>query len=57
MAGGQVTARDVRLFRRAVRAAERRGELTKQQSRTLRGQAANGDLKGALRGLERLYRG
>lgn len=48
---------EVRLFRRAVRAAERRGELTKQQSRTLRGQAANGDLKGALRGLERLYRG
>lgn len=40
----------------AVRAAEERGELTRQQSRTLQGQAKSGDLRGALTGLERIYR-
>lgn len=42
-------------FVRAVRAAEGRGELSKQQRRTLEGQAKGGDLAGAYRGLERLY--
>lgn len=42
-------------FCRAVRAAESRGELTKQQARTLEGQAKKGDLRGAYRGLERIY--
>jgi hypothetical protein len=33
-----------------------RNRLTPQQYRTLRGQAANGDVLGARRGLERLVR-
>lgn len=40
----------------AVRAAEERGELTRQQSRTLQGQAKRGDLHGAYRGLRTIYR-
>lgn len=40
---------------RAVRAAERRGELTRQQARTIMGQAKHGDPEGAMRGLQRLY--
>ena len=32
-----------------------RGELTKQQGKTLMGQAKNGDYAGALRGIERIY--
>ncbi len=34
-----------------------RARLTLQQYRTLRGQAASGDVNGAKRGLERLIRG
>lgn len=39
----------------AVRAAESRGELTKQQRRTLEGQAKKGDLTGAYKGLQSIY--
>lgn len=35
----------------------RSGELTRQQGRTLIGQAKGGDAEGALRGLERMRRG
>lgn len=42
-------------FIKAVRAAEKRRELTRQQSGTLIGQAKNGDLRGAYKGLKRLY--
>lgn len=35
----------------------RRGELTKQQGKTLIGQAKHGDYAGAMSGLGRLYRG
>jgi hypothetical protein len=33
----------------------KRGELTKQQGRTLIGQAKHGDYDGAMRGIERIY--
>ncbi len=33
----------------------RRGELTKQQGKTLMGQAKHGDYAGAMRGIERIY--
>ena len=33
----------------------RRGELTRQQGKTLMGQAKHGDYAGAMRGLERIY--
>lgn len=46
---------DVGGFCRAVKAAERRGELTKQQARTLIGQAKKQGLTGALKGLKRIY--
>lgn len=46
---------DVGGFCRAVGAAERRGELTRQQSRTLVGQAKKQGLTGALKGLKRIY--
>lgn len=32
-----------------------RGELTKQQGKTLIGQAKHGDYAGAIRGIERIY--
>lgn len=47
---------EIKGFCRVVRACEERGELTRQQRRTLEGQAKHGDLLGAYRGLERLYR-
>lgn len=46
---------EVREFCRCVRECVRRGELTRQQGRTLMGQAKHGDMEGALRGLRRLY--
>lgn len=42
-------------FCRVVVACVRRGELTRQQARTLMGQAKSGDMEGALRGLQRIY--
>jgi hypothetical protein len=33
----------------------RRGELTKQQGKTLIGQAKHGDYVGAMKGIERIY--
>ena len=33
----------------------KRGELTKQQGRTLIGQAKHGDYAGAMKGIERIY--
>lgn len=42
-------------FVRAIRAAEERGEITRQQRRTLEGQAKNGDLRGAYKGLVTIY--
>ena len=40
---------------RVISACVKRGELTKQQGKTLVGQAKSGDYDGALRGLERIY--
>lgn len=45
---------DIGTFCRVVRECVRAGDLTRQQGRTLMGQAKSGDLKGALRGLGRL---
>ena len=45
----------VKGFCRVVRECEGRGEITRQQARTLMGQAKHGDVDGALRGLGRLY--
>lgn len=42
-------------FCKAVRACQQRGDITKQQARTLIGQAKAGDLSGAMRGVERIY--
>lgn len=40
---------------RVIAACVQRGELTKQQGKTLMGQAKHGDYAGAMRGLERMY--
>lgn len=40
---------------KAIRDLMRRGELTKQQGRTLMGQAKHGDYAGAMKGIERIY--
>ena len=40
---------------RVISACVRRGELTKQQGKTLIGQAKHGDYVGAMRGIERIY--
>ena len=42
-----------REFCKAVRERQRKGEITKQQARTIMGQAKAGDIEGAARGLER----
>ena len=41
---------------KAIRDLVRRGELTRQQGRTLIGQCKHGDPNGARKGLERLMR-
>ena len=41
---------------KAIRDLMRRGELTRQQGRTLIGQCKHGDMNGAKKGLERLIR-
>lgn len=41
---------------RVIAACVKRGELTKQQGKTLMGQAKHGDYAGAMRGIERVYR-
>ena len=40
---------------RVIGACVKRGELTKQQGKTLIGQAKHGDYTGAMRGIERIY--
>ena len=40
---------------RCISECVRRGELTKQQGKTLMGQAKRGDYDGAMRGVERIY--
>lgn len=40
---------------KVISACVQRGELTKQQGKTLMGQAKHGDYAGAMRGLERIY--
>lgn len=42
-------------FCKVVRACQQRGEITRQQARTIMGQARHGDLAGAMRGVERIY--
>lgn len=42
-------------FCKVVKACQQRGEITRQQARTLIGQAKHGDLSGAMRGVERMY--
>jgi hypothetical protein len=42
-------------FCKVISACVKRGELSKQQGRTLIGQAKHGDLSGAMRGVERIY--
>lgn len=45
----------VKDFCRVISACVKRGELTKQQGKTLIGQAKHGDYVGAMRGIERIY--
>ena len=40
---------------RVIAECVKRGELTKQQGKTLMGQAKHGDYAGATRGIERIY--
>lgn len=40
---------------KAIRDLVRRGELTRQQGKTLIGQAKHGDYAGAMKGIERIY--
>ena len=41
---------------RCIAECVKRGELTKQQGKTLIGQAKHGDYEGAMSGIERIYR-
>ena len=47
---------EVRQLCRAVRAAVERGDMTRQQGRTIMGQAKHGDIEGAKAGLRRIVR-
>lgn len=40
---------------RVIAACVARGEITRQQGKTLMGQAKRGDRAGAMRGIERIY--
>ncbi len=40
---------------KVISACVKRGELTKQQGKTLMGQAKHGDYEGAMKGIERIY--
>lgn len=40
---------------RCIAECVKRGELTRQQGKTLMGQAKHGDYAGAMRGIERIY--
>ncbi len=40
---------------KVISACVQRGELTKQQGKTLIGQIKHGDYAGAMRGIERIY--
>ena len=49
-----MTAKSISDTCKAIRDLVRRGELTRQQGRTIIGQCKHGDLEGARKGLERL---
>jgi polyhydroxyalkanoate synthesis regulator phasin len=51
-----MTAKSISDMCKAIRDLVRRGELTRQQGKTLMGQCKHGDLEGARKGLERLMR-
>lgn len=51
-----MTAKSISDTCKAIRDLMRRGELTRQQGRTLIGQCKHGDMNGAKNGLERLIR-
>ena len=51
-----MTAKNISDTCKAIRDLVRRGELTRQQGKTLMGQCKHGDLEGAKKGLERLIR-
>jgi len=51
-----MTAKSISDTCKAIRDLMRRGELTRQQGRTLIGQCKHGDMNGAKKGLERLIR-
>ena len=51
-----MTAKSISDTCKAIRDLVGRGELTRQQGRTLMGQCKHGDLEGARKGLERLVR-
>ena len=50
-----MTPKQVKQFCQAVAAACARGELTKQQAKTLQGQAKHGNHRAALKGLQTIY--
>ena len=52
-----MTAKNISDTCKAIRDLVRRGELTRQQGRTLMGQCKYGDPDGARKGLERLRHG
>lgn len=47
--------RQVKDLCRVISGCVKRGELTKQQGKTLMGQAKHGDYAGAMKGIERIY--
>lgn len=51
-----MTAKSISDTCKAVRDLVGRGELTRQQGKTLMGQCKHGDIEGAKKGLERLVR-
>lgn len=51
-----MTAKSISDTCKAIRDLVGRGELTRQQGKTLMGQCKHGDIEGAKKGLERLVR-
>lgn len=50
-----MTAKSISDTCKAIRDLVGRGELTRQQGKTLMGQCKHGDYAGAMRGIERIY--
>jgi len=50
-----MSPKEIKTFCKAVSQASHDGLLSRQQAKTLMGQAKHGDYAGAMRGIERIY--